>query len=282
LDVSAHRPEHLDLCAGYALGSLDAGDRDVLEAHLAEGCGECEAELQRLAGAARRVAAAAPPLVPSPALRARVMAAAAAEPRRVKTVEPRSTPAATPRPVTVVEPIRRPRRAYAAWAMGTVAAAFAVATVLTWNTAERLRNEIAATRAQLDRAQRDLEEARRWAAVLDSPNARSVSLTPTPQGMGIMRARATFDPRSHRAVIAFENVVTPAGSDFQLWALRGAGVASLGLVHADPAGRAIVRLENVGDPATLAGFAVSLERAGGSTKPDAPEGPVVMAGKFGG
>jgi anti-sigma-K factor RskA len=274
LDVSAHRPEHLDLCAGLALGNLDAGDREELEAHLAEGCGECEAELQRLAGAVRRVAAAAPPFVPSPALRVRVMAAVAAEPR--------SGPAAARRPVTVVEPIRRPRRAYAAWALGTVAAAFAVATVFTWNIAERLRSEIVATRAQLDLAQRDLEEARRWAAVLDSPHARSVSLTPTPQGMGIMRARATFDPRSRRAVIAFENLVTPAGSDFQLWALRGGGVASMGLVRADAAGRAIVRLEDVGDPATLAGFAVSLERAGGSSKPDAPEGPVVMAGKFGG
>jgi hypothetical protein len=184
--------------------------------------------------------------------------------------------------VSVIEPIRRPRRAVVAWIMGAVAAAFAVATVLTWNTAERLRSEIAATRAQLDRAQRDLDEARRWASVLDSPMARSVSLTPTPQGMNLMRARATFDPRSHRAVIAFENVVTPSGSDFQLWALHSNGVASMGLVHADASGRAIMRIENVGDPASLAGFAVSLERAGGATKPDAPEGPVVLAGKFGG
>jgi hypothetical protein len=280
LDVSTHRPEHLDLCAAHALGSLDASEREALEAHLAEGCAECEAELQGLSGAVRRVAAAAAPRVPSPELRARVRAAAAAEPRRTAAAEPRPAPAA-PRPVSVVEPIRRPRRAYATWAMGTAAAAFAIATLLAWNTTERLRTEIAATRAQLDRAQRELEDARRWAAVFDSPMARSVSLAPTPQGLGLMRARATFDPRSRRAVIAFENMVAPAGSDFQLWALHGNGVASMGLVHADAAGHAIMRLENM-DPGTLAGFAVSLEREGGSSKPDAPEGPVVLAGKFGG
>ena len=278
--MSAHRPEHLDLCAGYALGNLDPGDREALEAHLAEGCGECETELLSLAGAVRRVAASAPPLVPPPALREKILAAAAAEPRRASARAPRTAPA--PRPTSVMEPIRRPRRAVAAWIMGAVAAAFSIATALTWNTAERLRSEIAATRAQLERAQRDLDEARRWASVLDSPMARSVSLTPTPQGMNLMRARATFDPRSHRAVIAFENVVTPSGSDFQLWALHGNGVASMGLVHADAGGRAIMRIENAGDPASLAGFAVSLERAGGSSKPDAPEGPVVLAGKFGG
>ena len=96
-----------------------------------------------------------------------------------------------------------------------------------------------------------------------------------------MSARATYDPASRRAVIVFENITVPSGKDLELWALRGAGVASLGLIHPDENGRAVLRLEDVGDPAELAGFAVSLEAAGGSPSKTAPGGPVVMAGKFG-
>jgi anti-sigma-K factor RskA len=269
LDVTAHRAEHLELCAGYALGALDPADRAALEAHLEGGCPECEAELHRLAGAVRRLAASAPPRPQPAALRARVLAAAA------ETAPGRSP---SPRPL----PLPRPRRRSSAhWAWAALAAAFAIATALAWTTAERLRGELATTRTKLDGAQRALADARRWMALLDSPTARTVSLTPTPQGLGLMRARATFDPATHRAVIVFENVATPAASDFQLWALRSGGVASLGLVRADAAGRAIVRIEDAGDPTALAGFAVSLERLGGSPRSDAPEGPVVLAGKFG-
>ena len=48
--MSEHLEEHLDLCAGYALGSLDAPDRIRLEAHLADGCPACEAALAELRG----------------------------------------------------------------------------------------------------------------------------------------------------------------------------------------------------------------------------------------
>ena len=43
-----------------------------------------------------------------------------------------------------------------------------------------------------------------------------------------------------------------------------------------------MKLPDTGDPAQLAAFAVSLEKAGGSTSPSGPEGPVVMVGKLAG
>ena len=271
--MTPHRPEHLELCAGLAIGALDEADRAALEAHLASGCPECEAELRRLATSVSLLAAAAPPLAPPAALRARVLAAARAEARAG------SAPARAAR-VLPLAPQRR--RSYAAWVWAVAAAGLAVSGWFAWNTADRLQRELASSRDALARAERALAEERRWSALLDSPQARTVSLTPTPQGTAIMRARAIYDPATRRAVIVFENVSAPAGSDYQLWALQGAGVSSLGLIRADAAGRAIIRLENAGDPATLGGFAVSLEQAGGSPKPDAPTGPVVMAGKFGG
>ena len=78
----------------------------------------------------------------------------------------------------------------------------------------------------------------------------------------------------------FENVRAPQGSDYQLWAIVGGAPASLGVVKADAAGHAMMRLENVGEPKLLAAFAISLEPAGGSPNPNAPTGPVVMLGKL--
>ena len=115
----------------------------------------------------------------------------------------------------------------------------------------------------------------------NAPNARVAELAIAPAGIAELRARATYDPRTRSAVVVFENFSAPSGKDYQLWALRGAGVASLGLIKPDARGRAIMRLEDVGDAQSLAGFAVSLEPAGGSPNPAAPTGPVVMAGKFG-
>jgi anti-sigma-K factor RskA len=166
------------------------------------------------------------------------------------------------------------------WA--AAAAALAVATALSWNNATQLRTELAAKQKELTELRTQLEEERRWAAVLNAPDARVAELALTPDGIAELRARATFDPRSRSAVVVFDHFQPPSGKDYQLWALQGEGVASLGVIKVDAEGRAVVRLENAGDPASLAGFAVSLEPAGGSPYPDRPTGPVVMAGKFGG
>ena len=77
------------------------------------------------------------------------------------------------------------------------------------------------------------------------------------------------------------SLVSPRPED-ELWALRGGPPQSLGLIRPDASGRAIVKLPDTGDPAGLAAFAVSLEKAGGSRSPAGPEGPVVMVGKLGG
>jgi anti-sigma-K factor RskA len=90
--------------------------------------------------------------------------------------------------------------------------------------------------------------------------------------------RATYDPASRRAIVAFENLRTPAGSDFELWAIHTDGPRSLGVVRPDATGRAEVRVADAGDPAALAAFALSLEREGGSGDPRKPAGPVVLAG----
>lgn len=311
--MSAHREEHLDLCAGYALGNLEAAGQAELEAHLDEGCAECKAAIAELASAAALVAASAPPAALPPNLLARVMNVVHASPQhagaeKLDGVVPAEV---TPRDVapdtTVRDVTREPRPAIAAseprariadarpdlgerrrgwglpeWALATAAVLLAIATLMSWRTAQQLRATLDDRQRQNASLTQQLAEERRWAEVSAAPGAQTVSFANTPQGAGNLRARATWDPARRRAVLVFDGFTPPAGRDYQLWAMKGESVESLGVIRADAAGHAVMRLAIAAEPAELTGFAVSLEPAGGAPTPAAPTGPVVMAAKLGG
>ena len=160
--MSAHREEHLELCAALALGAIDERDRRELEAHLAAGCPECSRELARLSDDVRG----------SGGLRASDGAdrrrCAPACSRRCGPERRRSAPARGR--VVALEPRRR--IAFATWAWAAAAAVLAVSTVVMWRIGEDLRARLDESRGQMAKLQTDLDEARRWAALLDSPEAR--------------------------------------------------------------------------------------------------------------
>lgn len=286
--MTVHREEHLDLCAARVLGSIDEADRLEIERHLADGCPECERAIAELSQGAERLAASVAPVMPSPRLRVavleRVRAEAAASPRDREASDGRETertdaPARTSdAPPRVIELPTRRRPAWPTWALAAAAAVLAVSTVATWRAADTLRGELRGARERVAQAELDLAVERAWSAVAMSPGARVVDLAPITGGVPLPHVRATYDPASRRAIIAFENLSTPAGSDFELWAILGDGPRSLGVVRPDPSGRAEVRVPDAGDPTALAAFALSLEREGGSTDPRKPAGPVVLAG----
>src|SRR5262245_40267332 len=263
MGVSEHREEHLDLCAAYALGTLDEAGRRQLEAHLAEGCPQCEAALQDFGAATVMLAASAPQAQPSAALKGKVMAAV----RTAGAPGGSAAPAPERRHVVPMRPRMMPT--FASWGWAAAAAALAIATGISWNTASRLRTELAANRDRLQQLEQQIADERKWASVLNAPQAKVVELAATPDGAADLKARATYDPETQRAVLVFDNFKAPTGRDYELWAIRGAtpAPASLGLIKADETGHAILRLENVGDPATLGAFAVSLEKQGGSGNP---------------
>lgn len=273
--MSTHRDEHLELCAGLALGSLGEQDRRIIERHLAEGCPECERALADFSTAVIGLAASSPAAEPSPAIKSRVMEAVAREPQD----GPETAPAPARGRVITMTP--RPP-SWTSWAWAATAAVLAIVTALQWNAAERLRLELGHQREQLADAERQLADEQRWAAVMSAPDARVAELQITPAGVRALRARAVYDPKTRAAVLVFENFAAPAGKAYELWAMRPDGVASLGLIKTDAQGNATLRLDDVGTPESLGGFAVSLEPEGGSPNPRAPSGPVVMAGKFGG
>src|SRR5690242_17258670 len=80
--MSAHTPALLELCADYVLGTIAPAERARLEAHLATGCAECEAEIAALSEGAFLLAASAVPVAAPRRMRERVLAAVSAEPER--------------------------------------------------------------------------------------------------------------------------------------------------------------------------------------------------------
>jgi anti-sigma-K factor RskA len=282
--VTPHREEHLDLCAAKVLGSIDEADRLELERHLAEGCAVCERALFELSGGIEALAASAPAARPGPGLKAKVMervrAEAAAAPRDRASAGTRSVTAA-PAPRRVIEMPKRARPAWPVWGLATAALVLAVSAVVSWQAADRLRGELEGARRRIAQAERDLAIERAWASLAASPGARVAELAPVSGGVKLPRVRATYDPASRRAVIAFDDLVTPQGSDYELWAILPDGPKSLGVVRGDASGHAEVRVPDAGDPAALSAFALSLENQGGSGDPRKPAGPVVLAGALG-
>ena len=105
--------ERLDeLAAAYALGAVPPDEERAMSEHLAT-CDEPHAEARELIGAAAMLPAALPPMEPSPALRARLMATVATTPQDHRRV-------AAP----VEAPVRlEPRRSW--WQLGPLPAALA-------------------------------------------------------------------------------------------------------------------------------------------------------------
>jgi hypothetical protein len=155
--------------------------------------------------------------------------------------------------------------------------------------ADTMKRDLARSSERVAGLSRDLAAERRWSTILSSTAMRTASFTPTPDADPGLRARAVMDPGTRRAVLVFDNFKAPDGHAYVVWAFHGSTPAALGRVRADADGRAVMRIENVGDPDDLTAFAVSLEAEGGGPASGAPAptasepaGPIVMIGSLGG
>lgn len=250
--MSANHDLHLDLCAALTAGSIEPTDQRLLEEHLAGGCAECHALLRDLSASIEALALALPSAKPSRGLKARTLVAVAQAARgpaattglRVPEELPDGTPAGA-------------LRGARAWVWGAAAVLLLLAGAGWWR-ATSLAGRVDELTSLADVG------ARRAAFERAHPAARVLTLSPTKDGDPERRARVLYDPAARRAFVEFENFLAPAGTAFELWTVRDEKPYSEGLVEVGADGRGARLLENVGDPARLGAFAVSIEAPGGA------------------
>ena len=131
---------------------------------------------------------------------------------------------------------------------------------------ERLREQEAALRAELDSASRVVE-------LLRDPGTRVIALRgadPAPGATGRLVWHATAGGHLYVTDLA----PLPEGKTYELWTISGKTPRPAGLFNVDAKGAGALRVEPVpsGDPVDV--FAVTIEPAGGVP---APTGPIVLA-----
>ena len=261
--TTLHSPRHDDLIPAYAVGALDGEDLRELEAHLADGCSECDRQLALWQGDLEELAASVPPIDPSPVTRERILRLAGAE-----------------------RPVRR--QPLLRW-LALPAAALLALVVWSGGRQMRLGGEVERLRAERDRLERQVaaldrelglarSESQRMAAtlaVLSTPGARSVRLAglgPTPGAVG----QTFVDPRNGRAVFwAFHLPPPEPGKTYQLWWIGNAGPVSAGIFDVDAQGQGRVEIARVDRPEEIQVWAVTVEPAGGVPQ---PTGAMVLKG----
>lgn len=245
-----------DLAGAYALGAVDAADREAFERHLPT-CAEC----QQLVADARLVAEAMPhmltPVEPPAALRNRIMMAA--------------SPARAAFPTAWL--------AIAAALLAAVAATFAwtqyqqVATSQV--AAAQSQAQVETLQAQLSALQGQADSARQAIDILAADDLARVELKGQPASP-LSTGRAYWSPTRGLLFSAVNLPALPQGRVYQLWYVTAAAPVSAALVTPDAAGRYTLIARAPAGVAPTA-FAVTIEPAGGLP---APSGAFYLLGSF--
>lgn len=247
--MNAHE-DMLALARAWALGALDDAERLSLEAHLAQGCAECEATLRDARAVADALVLGVDPVAPSERARAGLLARAR---------EAARAPA--------------PRRALGRGAWLGLAAGLALA-VGVGLYAGSLADTLEAERAARQEAVRRLGALQERVDTVTGPGTRTVALA----GQGpaaSASAQAYVVPGDGRLVLyVYDLPPPPAGRTYQLWVIIDSTPVDAGTFGVDAAGRASHEVRLSSDLGG-AGVAVTVEPEGGVS---APTGDVVLAG----
>jgi len=284
----------------YVLGALTPAEQAAFEAHLAT-CDECAAEVRTLSAVAGALPHTVPQSEPSPALRARVLAAAGASsstaaatarPERDATIPLSTTMAPNARiaPEAMSVPHASSVRSspLAPWLAAAASLALAVAlgayaaTLRTrvGDLEDRLRQAM----LRADVSDRQVADARRTAAdaqsevaVLAAPDLARIDLAGQPAAPQAS-ARA-FWSRSRGLVFTASNLpALPAGRTYQLWILTvQPAPVSAGLIKPDVNGRANAVFETPPDLPRPTAMAVTIEPDGGVPAPTGDKSLVGLA-----
>ena len=245
-----------ELIEAYAMGSLDAADRALLEAHLATGCAECAKALEEARWLVSQLAYLAPNAEPSDMLKGRLLQTVRSEAARHSGVRGASIPW---------------------WLWAGVAALLVFSAYSAWNE-RRLRNAVTnlQQQAEAQRAERQKLEQDLRAAKLQAHEAmiwsdpKSVKIKMPPKDPNMPQLEAMWHPEMGLVVRGWKVPSPGEKRVLQLWLIPKAGGKPMPSVTfwPDADGTFTAMVENPPDAlsATQA-LAITEEPMGGSPQP---------------
>ena len=275
-----------ELAGAFVLGALDPAEEAALRAHLAS-CSDPHAEIAEVGSVLPVLDASVPDMEPSPALKGRILAAAAAdlEARRGATAAPEapasvsapvasstSAPPSTPPTVFPAAEERADRRAARtsplAWAM-RIAAVLVIGALVGWNLL---------LQGQLDTAKTYEQNVATVLDIASQPGALTAVLAPATSGGP--RGLAALGPDGEMAMAVRDLAPTTGNQVYEAWAIGSDGVpVPLGSATVGNAGTAFYTGGGlVAAPGEV--LALTLEPAPGATVPSSTpvsSGTVVSA-----
>jgi anti-sigma-K factor RskA len=269
--MNAHHPAHAEDFDLYALGAFEGDEKLAIESHMAQ-CADCANQLAAARGRMALLSLAAPGVVPSPAVKQRLM-------ERVRDhaeAEARTrTAPATPR-----TPQSRDRAPgfFAAWRAAILVPALAllaIATVWLWHQNREFDSQVASLRLQLRSENALAQDAKDVAAFVESHDTVTVALAQQP-GQPQGAAHVMYNMKMGMLLYDGEIAPAPASKSYQLWVIPRAGKPINAGVFNPVTGRAdhwMMKMPAGFEPKM---FAVTLEPQGGMPQ---PTGPMVLIGR---
>ena len=191
-----------------ALGALDPADRAALEAHLATGCPDCAKAVEEARWLVSQLAYTAPEAAPSDMLKGRLM----------QTVRSEAKSSKAPRVCDCPD-----KSAIPFWLWAAVAGLLVFSIYSAWNT-RRLENEIreandrtAALRAERQKAEEQLADAKREATILMDPTSVKIMLSGGAKIQAPKRWKPNGMPSSACALPATRFPCPAPITSLQLW-----------------------------------------------------------------
>jgi anti-sigma-K factor RskA len=266
-----------DLAAAFVLGALDADEMDAVRRHLAS-CAEPHPEFAELGSVVPVLAVSVPAIEPSPALKGRIMAAAAADlearealsarvPEPAATVAPSPAGSAAPglevapapRPAaTPVAVMPRPATSAGTWLM-RIAAVLAIVVLGGWNLL--LQGQLATAQSYEDAV----------TAVLDVAGQEgSLTAVLTAEGDGGPTGLAAVSADGEITLAMRDLPATSGGEVYEAWVIAGDGVpVPLGDFQVDSAGTAFFTGDGLPTESGIV-LALTREPGPGATTPTMP------------